>query len=515
MLGRPAKPIRLGGAGQQDSGFGQVLNRLWLTMRGRAARCLVLALGLVMVGVPCAPLDAAPNPKYASIVINAYTGKVLFSRHADARRYPASLTKMMTLYLLFEQLEAGKLTLGSALPVSKRAAGQAPSKLGLKAGETITVEQAINALVVKSANDVATVVAEKIAGTEYKFAQLMTQKAKELGMTRTRFRNASGLPNRKQYTTARDMATLGQRLILDFPSYYSYFSATSFTWKGKTYKTHNRLLKNYRGTDGIKTGYIRASGFNLTTSVKRDGYHLIGVVMGGRSTRTRDAHMRQILDAQFNRIAKDPSLGRRYVVIPKPMAKPGTQMALLTATAPPPAPRTPAPSSLQTRATMTPVIEEGDTSYENEEAITQRLAPLTPRPQGPDPIGDLIESETLAGTASLSSGHAATVLAPVQPTRSLQARLSDPEAFYGVQVGAYQVRDIAVQRLNIAAARAADRLRDVLMAVIPVDINGNTVYRARIGPYRELEAQNTCEVLVKEGVSCFTVIQENWASLIQ
>jgi len=243
----------------------------------------------------------AEASKYASIVMEEASGRVLFSRNADSLRYPASLTKIMTLYLLFEDIEAGKISLKSRIPVSKRAAGRSPSKLYLKPGQSINAEQAIYALVTKSANDVATAVAEKLAGTERKFAKRMTRKAKSLGMTRTTFMNASGLPNRRQRSTARDMARLAIAIRRDFPQFYKFFSTKSFSWKGRRFKNHNRLLANYSGTDGIKTGYINASGFNLVAAVERRGVRLIGVVFGGKTSLSRDRHMISILDRQFKR----------------------------------------------------------------------------------------------------------------------------------------------------------------------------------------------------------------------
>ena len=245
------------------------------------------------------PSSAMARNIYASIVVDAETGRVLHEAYADSKRYPASLTKMMTLYLLFEALEAGDVTPETLMKVSRRAAGQAPTRLGLKPGSTISVEDAINALATKSANDVATVVAEHISDKEYLFAVKMTKKARALGMSRTTFRNASGLPNSRQTSTARDMAILSARLFKDFPQYYEYFSRSKFSYKGKTYRSHNNLLSKYEGADGIKTGYTRASGFNLAASAERDGERLIGVVLGGRSVRTRDRHLTDLLDKGF------------------------------------------------------------------------------------------------------------------------------------------------------------------------------------------------------------------------
>jgi len=260
---------------------------------------ILIAFVMALCMLPAA--QAAPNPRYASIVIDAESGAVLYSANADATRYPASLTKMMTLYLLFEALEDDTLSMGSRLPVSQHAAAKPPSKMGVRPGETVKVEDAINILVVKSANDVAAVVAEGLAGSESTFAGQMTDKARALGMVHTTFRNASGLPDDRQVTTARDMAILALRLMQDFPSYYPVFAKTEFTWQGRRYKGHNRLLDNYAGTDGLKTGYIRASGFNVATSAVHDGRRLLSVVMGGFTAQSRDAHMSELLDRGFVR----------------------------------------------------------------------------------------------------------------------------------------------------------------------------------------------------------------------
>ncbi len=247
-------------------------------------------------------ISIAHANKYAAIVIEEVSGKVLFSRNAEHLRYPASLTKIMTLYLLFEDIEAGHLTLKSRIPVSNTAAGRSPSKLYLKPGQSISAEQAIYALVTKSANDVATALAEKLSGTERKFAQRMTRKAQALGMKRTVFKNASGLPNRRQKSTARDMAKLAVAMRRDFPHFFKYFSTRSFNWQGRKFVNHNRLLSKYSGTDGIKTGYIDASGFNLVATVERNGVRLIGVVFGGKTSHSRDRHMMKILNNQFERV---------------------------------------------------------------------------------------------------------------------------------------------------------------------------------------------------------------------
>jgi D-alanyl-D-alanine carboxypeptidase len=242
-----------------------------------------------------APVDN----RTASILIDAESGAVLHSDRADELRYPASLTKIMTLYLVFEALDHGKLKLNQRLPVSAFAAAQEPSKLGLNPGETITVEAAILGVVTKSANDAAVVLAEGVARSESAFADLMTRRAHELGMAQTVFRNASGLPNPAQQTTARDMATLGVAMVRDHPRYYPYFSRTSFSFEGAVHANHNKLLNSYDGVDGIKTGFIRASGFNLVASAVRDGRRLVGVVFGGSTAATRDLQMAKLLDNGF------------------------------------------------------------------------------------------------------------------------------------------------------------------------------------------------------------------------
>ncbi len=244
------------------------------------------------------PLQA--NPLHASIVVDANTGEVLHESHADASRYPASLTKMMTLYILYEAIQQGKMNLDTRMPVSIYAASMPSTNINLRAGDTISVREAIAALVVRSANDVATVVAETLGNTEANFARMMTDKARVLGMRSTTFRNASGLPHSEQKTTARDLVTLSTRLMKDFPQYYHYFSTQSFTHKGTTYNSHNRMLRNTRGVDGLKTGFIRASGFNIATSAKRGNRRVIAVVMGGQTAAARDQYMSHLLDYSFN-----------------------------------------------------------------------------------------------------------------------------------------------------------------------------------------------------------------------
>jgi len=243
------------------------------------------------------------SPQFSSIIVDGNSGATLTASSPDASRHPASLTKIMTLYLLFERLDAGKMNLDTEMAVSEHASDQAPTKLGLRPGQTIRVEDAIKGLVTRSANDAAVVIAESIAGDEDDFAKLMTRKARALGMSRTVYRNASGLPDDDQVTTARDQSTLGRAIQDRFPRYYRYFSTETFNYHGQSIRNHNHLLGNVEGVDGIKTGYTRSSGFNLVTSMRRGNRHLVGVVMGGRSGGSRDAIMRNLLAENLEKAA--------------------------------------------------------------------------------------------------------------------------------------------------------------------------------------------------------------------
>ena len=251
---------------------------------------------------------AAPN---AAIVVDAKSGKVLYSSHADSKRHPASLTKMMTLYMLFESIDSGKTSLKTKIKVSSACAGQAPSKLGFKPGQTISARNAILSLVTKSANDVACAIGEYVGGSRSGFARKMTARARTLGMSKTTFRNASGLPNSAQVTTARDMATLGRALQDHFPKHYKFFATRTFKYKGRKYSNHNRLLGRVDGVDGIKTGFTRASGFNLVSSVKSNKRHIIAVVIGGDTGKARDQRMTSLIKKYLPKATR----GRRTVAM--------------------------------------------------------------------------------------------------------------------------------------------------------------------------------------------------------
>jgi len=291
---------------------------------------MACALGVVLTSAPAEAArhnvrvhDACPNTlrdylpvsgRDAALIVDGQSGQVLYARNAAAERHPASLTKMMTLYLLFDALKSHRISLASHVTISRHAAAQLKVNLNLSPGMTMSVETAIKAIVVRSANDVAVAIAEAVGGTEGHFAQLMTAKARALGMRNTFYHNASGLPDALQVTTAGDLAVLARRLAYDFPQYYPYFATPSFSYHGMTYYTHDNLLYRFKGTDGIKTGYTNASGFNLVSSVVRDGAHVIGVVMGGNTALQRDNEMVRLLASTFTRVHADPSLVEHGVI---------------------------------------------------------------------------------------------------------------------------------------------------------------------------------------------------------
>jgi D-alanyl-D-alanine carboxypeptidase len=311
------------------------------------------------------PVQAAP---YADIVVDANTGSVLHSTNPDAQRHPASLTKIMTLYLLFEQLESGKLKLDSQLKVSAEASGQMPTKLGLKPGSTLAVEDAIRGMVTRSANDAAVVVAEAIAGSEDDFAKLMTRKAQALGMSRTVYKNASGLPDENQVTTARDQSILGRAVQERFPRYYKYFSIRTFTFRGQSISNHNHLLGHVDGVDGIKTGYTNASGFNLVTSVHRGGRYLVAVVMGGASGASRDARMRDLISEKI----AQASTKRTTSMVAEGSAAPETK----------PDPKVVAKSEPKPEAKPEPKVAAKVEPKAEPKADTQAEAMAEPKPEG-------------------------------------------------------------------------------------------------------------------------------------
>jgi D-alanyl-D-alanine carboxypeptidase len=473
-------------------------------------RFLAISLALLTLLTMAAPVSA--NEKYAAIVVDANTGETLFARHADSRRYPASLTKMMTLYVLFEELDAGRLTLDSRLSVSANAAGQAPSKLGVKPKSSIRVEDAILALVTKSANDVAVVVAENVGGSVSGFAGRMNRAAKALGMNATTFRNPHGLPDNGQYSSARDLARLGRALQDRFPSYYKYFSERSFTYKGARYRNHNRLLGNVKGVDGIKTGYIRSSGFNLVTSVRRDNRHIIAVVMGGKTASSRDAHMRELIAEYLPKASRggrvdapllvaDTGEGAALANVRTPRARPLEEVEAALSYAPAPQTRDLVADALAEAA----AAPQGDIST----GFDEELDPIAQR------INDAVEA---AGEVPLPAAAANDAVARLSQLARLRAGESEiiagaaaiehgsSQEGWHIQIGAVPTQEGAEALIEKARASMGPVLASLVPVTQPVEAKGSTLFRARFSgfPGKE-EARATCAKLKSKSFSCLAV----------
>ena len=380
---------------------------------------------------------------YAAYIIDRYTGVVLHQENADTLNYPASLTKMMTLYLVFDAIDQGKANAKTPIIVSKHASHRPPSKLGLKAGQTILLEDAIRALATKSANDVATALAEYFAGSEKAFAAKMTERARALGMNSTTFRNASGLPNKKQRTTARDIGTLAQALYAHFPHHMHYFGNKSFEYKGRRYRNTNRLLGVYKGMDGIKTGYIRASGYNLAASVRRDEHHIIAIVLGGKTAKRRDRQMKRLLDKAFANVDRITHL---LTIVERPKFKPDPFVAMARDNA------------------------AGD--------------------------GGLLEDGL--GVAAAAVGEALTNYVAIPSAEAHQELGRD----WAIQVGAYSRADTAVQALEAAAFVLPALLTETRRQVDPVVDQHGTLYRARQVGLTEGEARRACQALEEQWLPC-------------
>ena len=458
---------------------GVVLRRVSLARVGLALSvCVAVGFGLF-----AGPKTAEANPRYAALVVDARTGNVLFSRHADAPRFPASLTKVMTLYVLFEELEAGRLSLDTRMAVSAHAQSQPPSELGLRQGQSITVRDAMLALVTKSANDAAAVIGEQISGTEWQFAQRMTQTARRIGMSSTTFRNASGLPNREQRTTARDMVLMGRAIQERFPRRYEIFSTQSFRYGGQTYRNHNRLLGSVRGVDGIKTGYIRASGFNLITSVRDGGRHLVAVVMGGRTGASRNAHMRDLIAQHLPRASSGPRtsfvMARAPYSAPSPVPHPARlPMAAnaLVATAPRSQQTLPAPL-----------------------AAAENVAVLS-SPMTADMMGTYAPATLAAPTPPPAPAPATTASAPA----GMQLG-GVPNGGWTIQIGALPSEQAAVDML-VRARSSHGALTQRTPYTQTVQANGTTLWRARFGGFTDRGmAQAACSALEAQSFACLAV----------
>ena len=508
----------------------------------RRHRAAMVAIHGVHARITPMPAGATDPDKDAALIIDGATGKVLYARNETLERHPASLTKMMTLYLLFEALKAGKMTMQTQMPVSVHAQQQLPTKLSLRHGQTIDVDTAIRAIVIRSANDVAVVIAEALGGTESHFAEMMTAKARELGMKETNYHNASGLPDPLQITTASDLAVLARHVAYDFPQYFPYFGTSGFNYKGTYYPTHDNLIGRYAGADGIKTGYVGASGFNLTSSVVRDGVHLIGVVLGGRTAVRRDQEMMHLMDTEFAQIAAEPTMVAHASV---------PWQAVASATPPPPtvvgfamAPAAGAPSQFAAISAVPAPLPANtdedaaeahrapDESFSVIHAETPAPAAAVPAVAKPAPlVAAAVPAKPPQARAALVAAavpQAKAKAAPAVPAKPVQMAAAIPATRpalrpqvgegdadqpgvpghnWTIQVGAYANQSLASAQLNSYASKAKDIIGQAAHLVVPIQYsNGHTLYRARFGPYAETEARNVCGQLTQRGQSCFAVV---------
>ena len=425
----------------------------------KTAHLLILTLSLALSGVS-APAYAN-NSRYAAFVVEENTGVVLHSRRSEAERYPASLTKMMTLYMLFEAIETGEIGLHDQIRISANAANATPSRLGLRAGQTISAENAIRALVVKSANDVAVAVGERLGGGASRFGELMTTRASELGLTGTTFRNASGLPNSRQTTTARDMARLAIALHRDYPDYFEYFNEESFTWNGRTYRNHNTLVGRVRGVDGLKTGYIRASGLNVVVSAERGDHRLITVIMGVPTAAARDAHAEELIEAAFATLEQRQDT-RLFATLSSPRINPVRQQDLIA------------------RDVAALYLDE------------------------PTEMGSADQPPALQVVLADEDAMRAE---PLPPATAPATRRAEPSLIHGawsIQVGAYNTSGAAHDRLAEVAIFSG-ALDSAQPAARAVDISGDRLWRARFEALTEDEARLACRDLSARNHPCFAV----------
>jgi D-alanyl-D-alanine carboxypeptidase len=483
----------------------------------RPRRRAALALTVLFASAVLAhPADARKRrarsfyaPPQAAMVVDGYTGKIIHASNPDEPRYPASITKVMTLYLLFEKLKAGRLKMDSQLRVSAEAASQAPSKLGLQPGSTIAVKDAIYALVTKSANDCAVVVAENLAGSEEEFARLMTAKAQALGMNNTTFRNASGLPNSEQRTTARDLITLARRILADFPEYAGVFRTRSFTYGGESHRNHNGLLFTYQGMEGLKTGFTQASGFNLLTSARRENRHLLAVVLGGRSAGERNARMSSLLNASWARAAD----GTKVKIAPLP------EVEIASAVLDMPE-RNPAfhPSSSERAMTVAMAAMLDLDRLRTETAVASRRGTATvaaadiaapPAAAVAAAAASAAEDEEAAAVEGASAADESAGEAPAEEGDTT-ASAAPPDLLgpYHIQVGSYASAAGAKTWLQAVAGKAKGVLNGHGELTLEGQVNGRARYRARFGKFSEIEAKSACGKLKALSIDCMVVRAE-------
>ena len=454
---------------------------------------LLLAVAVTMTPTRAPVAQPADNARYAAIVVDAESGEVLFARHADSRRYPASITKVMTLYLAFEALAEGRIKLDDVITVSPRAASQPPSKLGLAAGQTITVDDAMRATAVRSANDMAMALAEHIGGSQDRFAAQMTLKARELGMTQTRYVNPNGLPDARQLTSARDLAILARAVMRDYPQYYRYFGLHDWAYNGRDYRNTNGLLRGGDGYDGMKTGYTNASGYNLAASAVRDGRRLITIVLGGRSTASRNAHVAALMDTGFE-VERLRRAGQPIQVAQTFFEERGFGIG-------------PDNSGPVQYASVADDEEEetgsGSTSavsYAALPAAPPQPAEIAPAPSEVRTVAALLRASGPADmTAALNGAGAAP--SPPAPRPSARETVREAAGRWAVQVGAFRDETIARDWLT----EVNRRFRSQFTAAERTVQNAEGWYRSRFTGMSEQAAQAACATLAERRVTCMVV----------
>lgn len=474
------------------------------------------------------------DPAYASIVVDANSGATMQASNADSTRHPASLTKLMTLYLLFERLQTGKMKLDTQMPVSEHAAAMAPSKLGLKPGESIDVGTAIRAIVTKSANDVAVVVAEAIGGNEPEFARLMTAKARALSMTHTNYHNASGLPDEQQITTARDQAIIARAIHDRFPQYFHYFSIRTFVFRGKEMRNHNHLLGTVDGVDGMKTGYIHESGFNIIVSMHRNGRHLVAVVFGGRTASARDARVISLLNNNVNiastkhtaplmvegwqnQVAQAAAAAKEKMAAAAPKATP---VAAVEATPPAPPLAAPAGPALGSTDPIKPVpvktvtVQPGTMQTASLSPLPSDSRKLMPAPATANPATvttvTTVKSEAPppakpvpAKVASMHPVQVASASATTpMPAAAVQDAAKQSRGGWMIQVGAFDSDNEAKERLSAAQTSAKAQLGGASSFTEPVAKGDRTLYRARFAGLEKIQAELACKRLKRSEIPC-------------
>ena len=457
-----------------------------------------------------APSQATAAARQSSIVIDVKAGKVLSSEDPDGLRYPASLTKMMTLYLVFEALESGRIKLNTRVPVSANAAAEQPSKLGVRKGTSFTVEQGIMALVTRSANDCATAFGEFLGGTEARFGKMMTAKARQLGMSRTVYYNAHGLPDARQVTTARDQARLGVALRRDFPQYYGYFSTHSFKYGRQVIGNHNRLLGSVEGVDGIKTGYTRASGFNLVTSAQLDGRSIVAVVMGGRTGGLRDAKMRKLVAAYLPKASRKRS-ATDFIAAVKPAektvetayAEPEQDTEVTRALELPdngPMPEARYEASEEPAEVAEQVASADDTLVPVVRTKTVKITKAKRAEIVPVPQEDVAEEEITDSTPVRNEE-------PVVDTVTTASTSTDMSGWV-IQVGAAPEKEMAMDLLQKAQDRGGRVLRSATPFTVAYVKGEEQLFRARFGGFADQDsAVRACKVLKKKGMGCWASLQ--------